>query len=534
MDFFNEQDLKTLREWAGVEYDKTNPTHVDAKNELFSGIWSKTKKWCEEVAKETGLSTNSKRLWHKQAGPGRFIFRPYTWGKLLDERVWTDEIYFTVGVNSDEDQYLQVLLHYQFEVPKHLNDKQIALCDELIREDGRLRFTKKIYPAEFADYDWDRLISETVQYIEEHKKDYYRIIEEVGKLHSNYFTRICWNTDQWKKPSGPEGKSKSPQSFEGMTGLGLEEWLFSEELFHEGYQYGFLQGVNQGNPKEKFVNLDIYTIERTPQGNRTYWVATIKNAEIVEKEDAQKVQEKTGFNKIVDEYYELFQVRETLQDDVSSYIDEEFINVRFKEDDVVYHGEEDLFEIDFDTQRFPRYRLYKGRITDVIDIDDESLKEDNYLDLSDNSTRSRASNRSSEGQRTPGNYQIYRKHDDISELLEKHLNKNKNTGENVTPEAGLGNKAVDMVYEKPNEIVYYEIKTHRKLVYSIREGIGQLLEYAFWKRRPHDKDFKLVLVTHHKPTNTLREYFKKLQENYDLPIHYQQFDMQKNELGELI
>ena len=35
--------------------------------------------------------------------------------------------------------------------------------------------------------------------------------------------RICWNTHDWKRPSGSEGKSQSDGSYEKKIGFGHEE-----------------------------------------------------------------------------------------------------------------------------------------------------------------------------------------------------------------------------------------------------------------------------------------------------------------------
>ena len=35
--------------------------------------------------------------------------------------------------------------------------------------------------------------------------------------------RICWNSHNWKRPSGSEGKSASPDTYENEQGFGHEE-----------------------------------------------------------------------------------------------------------------------------------------------------------------------------------------------------------------------------------------------------------------------------------------------------------------------
>ena len=34
--------------------------------------------------------------------------------------------------------------------------------------------------------------------------------------------RLCWNTHDWKRPSGSEGKSLSENSYEKIVGFGIE------------------------------------------------------------------------------------------------------------------------------------------------------------------------------------------------------------------------------------------------------------------------------------------------------------------------
>ena len=55
--------------------------------------------------------------------------------------------------------------------------------------------------------------------------------------------RICWNTNEWTKPSGVEGKSTA-DCFEAQCGYGFDEWLFDISRFIDGYHYAFLRPLN--------------------------------------------------------------------------------------------------------------------------------------------------------------------------------------------------------------------------------------------------------------------------------------------------
>jgi hypothetical protein len=53
--------------------------------------------------------------------------------------------------------------------------------------------------------------------------------------------RIINNKNQWKTPSGQQGKSKTRRTHEHDYGFGFDEWFLNEALSIEGQQYGFLR-----------------------------------------------------------------------------------------------------------------------------------------------------------------------------------------------------------------------------------------------------------------------------------------------------
>jgi hypothetical protein len=75
------------------------------------------------------------------------------------------------------------------------------------------------------------------------------------------YTRITFNTNNWERPSGNVGKSKSPNTFEGSNYFGFEEWLFDQSTLINGKKYGFIQGVAASTQKrENPSKLVLYTI----------------------------------------------------------------------------------------------------------------------------------------------------------------------------------------------------------------------------------------------------------------------------------
>lgn len=71
----------------------------------------------------------------------------------------------------------------------------------------------------------------------------------------NKISKICWNSEGWKFPSGSKGKSVVSESYETKYGFGHEEWLFDKSRMIDGYHYAFLQPLNLKTDKHvaKFI-----------------------------------------------------------------------------------------------------------------------------------------------------------------------------------------------------------------------------------------------------------------------------------------
>ena len=101
-----------------------------------------------------------------------------------------------------------------------------------------------------------------------------------------YITRLCWNENDWKKPSGHASKSET-KTFNTKFGFGIEEWLFSSEFEINGWRYGFIQGVNKSRKKlaGKLINLLLFTIN---PNKRRYLVCEIKDCYVFKENEKEK------------------------------------------------------------------------------------------------------------------------------------------------------------------------------------------------------------------------------------------------------
>lgn len=181
MNFFDQDDLDLLENWAGVDYDKSQLSHRNAGAQLRDVVWTKTAYWAERVkAQLDGFEIIDKRMWHQKgwtkAEPKRQIarFKEYTWARIFRQGDEKKHIFFTVGVNKNRS--LVYKLDYYHEQDSELNARQKELCERLIPES--LRWVA-ISEERLPFYDWTSLTTITKQFIEDFSDVYDEVVSNV-------------------------------------------------------------------------------------------------------------------------------------------------------------------------------------------------------------------------------------------------------------------------------------------------------------------------------------------------------------------
>lgn len=87
--------------------------------------------------------------------------------------------------------------------------------------------------------------------------------------------------------------------------------------------------------------------------------------------------------------------------------------------------------------------------------------------------------------------------------------------------------SIDLVVKTDDFSWFYEIKTANSVKGCIRQAIPQLLEYAYWQLDESLAD-RLIIVSQHPITQEADNYLNLLQQKFDLPIFYEQFEMGDN------
>lgn len=124
----------------------------------------------------------------------------------------------------------------------------------------------------------------------------------------------------------------------------------------------------------------------------------------------------------------------------------------------------------------------------------------------------------------PSDYIMTFQHNELSRLMVDYLQRSgyrKIKAEDNHVDISCNNLA--------GEKVFFELKTAKTVKAAIREAIGQLLEYDHYPNS--NRADKLIIVTVCEPEKEDKQYLIWLRKKYQIPIYYQQFDMEKRQLS---
>lgn len=327
--------------------------------------------------------------------------------------------------------------------------------------------------------------------------------------------RICWNTCDWKRPSGREGKSQFPGSYERKIGFGHEEWLLDDSKIYapNGYHYGFLQALNVKSEKHVDETYDIHLFTISPSGQRVY-IGCLHNAIGVSPDESQKVYQFYKENGWIDDMEEDIRFIEGLLEDLNPTW---CFNVKFKfsEAELNYSNKPILVAEAFSGHR---YNLMNKTHDFVFEKDEEG----NTKVLNTKSIIKTVKG---------GKILVDPLHKKIQNAVAKLIKDQYDTlhvEEEITDADG---QRVDIegISKKTGERHYFEIKTDSAKK-SIREALGQILEYAHY---PNTKRAaKLFIIGAQKPDNRDKEYMKFLRETYQIPLWFRWYSFEEDKLYE--
>ncbi|MFZ5942163.1 MAG: hypothetical protein ACOYXB_16470 [Bacteroidota bacterium] len=330
----------------------------------------------------------------------------------------------------------------------------------------------------------------------------------------NKLSKICWNTENWKFPSGSQGKSVSIESYEADAGFGHEEWLLDKSKLVDGYHYAFLQPLNIKADKHEneFYNVSLFTINNL---NKQYYVGEIKNVECINADESIRV-------------FKIYKAKgwiEKMKGDVEraganlkKFIDtppEIFFNIRFKFKDVIQPDE--LIEIAENDINITtnRYKLLPQK--SEIELGTTNDEDETEGNKKNTNKRKKVFNSDCE-------YDPY--HDQMQNAIFELLKTSQYDYKKVFIEKGR----VDIKAKtQKDRWHYFELKTDNPKQ-SIRKALGQILEYAYFPDT--EKAEKLIIIADEKPNQDVIKYLDHIRNKFNLPVSYRHFNLDTNELSD--
>ena len=328
--------------------------------------------------------------------------------------------------------------------------------------------------------------------------------------------RLCWNTNEWRRPSGRKGKSGMKEAYENENGFGHEEWLLDDsKIMPDGYHYAFLEQLRIQGTKHhgKVYDIHLYTFSPTRQW---VYIGCLKRAVGVSTAESKKVYdyyEKMGW--IEDMKKDVLYVGGTVRDFEPTFM----FNVKFKYEDAVinYSNQPILTPGSIPS---PRYNFMDKKRTFEFKRD-----EDGNIKMLDTSIFERVV----EG----GKIQIDPLHKKIQNAVAEILKVQYTKIQLESNPEGAEDQRIDIkgFSKKEQEWHFFEIKTV-SAKRCIREAFGQILEYAHYPNVTRAKKF--FIIGPEPPDDNDKAYMQLLRERYNLPIWFRWFSLKDNKLHERV
>ena len=331
----------------------------------------------------------------------------------------------------------------------------------------------------------------------------------------NKFARICWNTKDWRVPTGDAKRIETGDTFVATYGFGLEEWLFNNEWIINGYRYGMLQPIGKYYKGYSGHRCSIRLYTFTPE-KQCLLIGTIHDAYVPQLDELNhvlKISEKNGWIKQMRCDVERIGADESWFDRVEPT---EIANLRFRPKDV------HLLD--------PRERVVGDHVI--------STKPWWYhpYDWTDNDpltkvqppARGLADPRRSEDELTRA-AQEGKKYDPWHVRLQNRLYEHL-CGIYGRDVVLYEHNYVDLVVRKTDGDIFFEVKIEVTVKRCIRMALGQLLEYAHYP--DCSRAMRLVVVGNTPANDFDRKYLAQLRRRYDLPLYYSCFSSDGGKLTE--
>lgn len=342
------------------------------------------------------------------------------------------------------------------------------------------------------------------------------------------YCRICWNTKNWRRPTGEAAKLETGKSYVAVNGFGHEEWLFNFSWLLSGkssadslsYRYGFLQPIGRFYDKYKGNKFSVLLYARSPEG-KCLVVARINDLYVPEEEELSWALSQMKAKRWI----------ATMRNELKSLgIDNtplrnprprDIVNVRFSHDTVTFFDPRPVVDENHKICRVARYQPFNwdgNSIPTTYSPQNETIPPSNEND-DDDPTRSEEARTRAAVEST--SYEP--RHIKLQNMLYRKLCSSYGS-ENVDYERAF----VDLITKHNGTTTFIEVKTCLTAKRCVREAIGQLLEYSHYPELSMADE--LIVVGDAIATEKDEFYIRFLRDNYHLPVRYCRWNWAIDEL----
>lgn len=332
---------------------------------------------------------------------------------------------------------------------------------------------------------------------------------------SDKIARICWNDNDWKFPSGANGKSKTEGAYERDYGFGHEEWIFNPSRVIDGYHYSYLQPISTENNihEGRIYNIHLYAIN--PRNEKCY-VGVIKQAECITQGISSSIQSIYKSNGWLDEMKKEVDNVDGEGNVIAKSDPARFFNVRFKLSNLDIKQEMPLISNNDANTRGLHYVLMDKKGDFAFEQEPEDLISGSHNQKNTNH-RYKTVNYSAT---------IDPVHDKMQNNIVEIL---KGTGIYDANRIFTEHNRVDIKAQTlDGDWHFFEVKTDSAKI-SIRKALGQIMEYAHYPEVK--KAIKLYVVSHHDITDADVKYLNYIRKTYNIPLWYRHYSFENNDLS---
>lgn len=335
--------------------------------------------------------------------------------------------------------------------------------------------------------------------------------------------RITWNEFNWEKPSGhfwsKENQTKKNIAYENQYGFGHEEWLFNQRYRINGFQYGYVRGVEKALLENDLID-ELYLYTKDTEGNY-FFIGILKNVVRIlrnkEEQDLIKV--------VFDKYFQI--AIEELKEVNSDYT--ELLRtgmtptLKFKWEDA--NILDDPIPVKINDSKYRRYQSY--RLTKELELfSNNHIEKQIKLDFRPGKAKNKSSYTIS---RKKGKREVKSLHVEILDYLYSKLLEKTDKNNLSVEKSSVNGKIIDLLEKiEDNKFNFYEVKTSNSGLTNIREAIGQILEYALIDEKIIAQT--LIIIGPAKLNDNEEKYLKRLRHILSIKIEYWFYNVENKKL----